>query len=936
MSMKQRLYRDSSGPYYEDGSGSYVEFTLPVKTSNIEKQVYGLDIVRHEQIDIGDSYSVSMIITWQYWNGSTWVSLFEDQTVYMTGSAEDDVRRTHCYSSSGTFTSETFRAKMEELNGKRVRWFSKSREWLNDTNAEATHYLELWTYYNQPVIGDVTFTRDFVNEAVNLNVPITNVQGYSISLNGNTYTNTKSIPESAFVIGNNTISIYVYNGDMKASKTVSYNFVDYNPVAKSVSFTNSTLDNATNIEVTSSNAQRYDLYVNGVYKYTSSTQIFTPPLSAFSIGENVVFVRCYNTTSGRYADTSTYKKVMSLLKPTVSNILVINDGYLIDNETTISWQSSYQNNFNIYANDVLIASGGAKTTCTIPKGKFKAGNNKIRVEVIKSAISGISDSRLVVYYDVKQSFTRLEPTVSNITLSSTNIDEAIKVKWDSTYQTYAEVYQGNNKVAYVTSASEVDLIQGKLKAGNSAIKVVVYYESGFDTISSEYSIDVTLTCDMPIIYNLEPSNLNKNIHEIIKVTFKTNIFCDRWELKANTTQITGTTQREISIGSNTFVKGTNTLTLTIYYSPSYDKSIIRTATKTVTFNGYGNPDAPILDDIVIYNTSIPSITWKQTEEQEGYAYELYKGESLLQSNTVDSTEHYFTLSTLEDKSSYTIKVKIKNKYDLYSEWSIKNFETSFSDIIVPEFNITTENNKITIVIDGLQDTYFKKLCIYRRTKYEDWVMIADDCNVIDTIVDYAYAANVDTEYKLRVYNTYNGYADSKIITIKNTVLNYMLSNVEDFSQSFTLDFVTTSIETVRNIKTKVYSGSKAPRAFKGKTFYDVISLRAELDNEAAYDFVNWLEAANEYNVFLYRNWKGEKKYCVAIYEGMTPVNSMVMAVSLKLTEISFIEEKLYSGSGYKKIVYLDGSYFLDGSVDLSEYDTSVIAPYTEVMSLEEI
>ena len=49
-----------------------------------------------------------------------------------------------------------------------------------------------------------------------------------------------------------------------------------------------------------------------------------------------------------------------------------------------------------------------------------------------------------------------------------------------------------------------------------------------------------------------------------------------------------------------------------------------------------------------------------------------------------------------------------------------------------------------------------------------------------------------------------------------------------------------------------------------------------------------------------------------------------MKVSLTLTQINFHETKMYSGSGFRKIVYLNGEYALDGSIDMSGYDDNYV------------
>lgn len=941
--MKQRLYRDSVG-YHSGTSGSLAEFTLPTMTDNIESQVYGFNMQHVSEIDEGDSWSSRTYANYlKYWNGSSWVDVYSDKLIWYGGSASDN--RIYVNISEGFNGGDLYRAKMQELNGKRIRFGSTSWTGYNDTNAEGRWYIELWTYYKTPTITEPIFTRDFTNACVNVNTTISYHQGYSVSVNGNTYTNTKSIPEDAFKIGDNTVVISVYNGDMSASKTVTYTFVDYNPIAKSVSFTNTTLDNDTNIEVTATNAQSYELWVNGYKKYTSSVQAFIPPKNSFYLGENSVFVRCYNTTSGRYADTSTVKKTFTTLQPTVTNLTFKNTGSkgnnLTCNPTVLTWQGTNYSYFNIYVNDVIKVRNVNDLTYTMPPYSIPYGQSTIKIEVIKNALEGIVNTEIKKYLNSTITLGSIKPEASNITLSTTNIDREIKVSWDSKNQEWFELltYPRGIDLGLGTTETSVTIPRGTIPETEEGIKLSVYMAGGDEDIVKNEIISVKWTYDAPVIYNIEPSDLNRNIDEPIKVTFATNEYVDSWTLMTgdnNLFRASGTTGREALLGTGTFNKGANKITVQARYRALYSSDApLRVVYKSVIFTGYGKPDAPVLSYEDLYSTSAPTISWRSNDEQTGYAYELWSDGKLVTSRVVDGTQTTLTLSELENETDYILQLKIKNKYELYSSISNAYFHTSFNSIIIPEFDLTMRENAVCIAIDGLQDPNFETLCIYRKTQYDiKWVMIADNCNVIDTILDYSYQTETEVSYKLRVYNTTGGYAESTTRRISARLTNYWLTNVENWEDGKQLDFVSTSYAPNRNIVKKVYSGSRAPRVFKGKTLYDVISLDVEMSNKEAFEFIHWLETANDYNIFLYRSWKGEKKYVVAQYNGMNPVNAMVTRVSLTLTEINFIEEKLYKGSGYRKIVYLDGSYFLDGSIDLSGYDDTVISPYVEVVSVE--
>lgn len=940
MSMKQRLYRDSSG-YMNGTSGSYVEFTLPVMTSNIESQLYGANIVKYEQIDEGESYGYSFLGSWEYWDGSKWVALFTSKTLYASGSESDNKLEVDCYSSYTGFTISTFREKMRELNGKRIRWYSNSSPVYNDTNTGSTYYLELWTDYKQPTISDATFIRNYSNKAVNINVALANTVSYTVSLNGKQYTNTKSIPEEAFVVGNNTITINVINGDLSTSKAVSYNFVDYNPVAKTVGFTNSVLDNDTAIEVTANNAQRYDLYVNGVHKYTSSTQVFIPPKSCFVLGENTVFVRCYNTTSNRYADTSTYKKTFSTLQPTVSNLTFKNTGdkgnNLTHNPTVLTWQGTNYSYFNIYINDVLKISKINDLTYTMAAYSIPYGQSTIKIEVVKEALSGIANTEIKKYINLTITLDSITPAVSNINLSTTNIDRDIMISWDSKFQEWYKLltYPNGIKLSSGTTDNSVVIPKGTIPDTETGIRLGVYMNAGGNDIVDEEIVNIEFTYDTPIIYNIEPSGLNRNVEENIEVTFALNEYIDLWVLTTGDNNIinaSGTDSRSVVFGSRTFVKGINKLKLTAYYrAKHHPNATLRISTKTVEFTGYGKPISPVIDKHTTYNTSNPDIYFEYNEEYINVAYQLSLNGHIVDSGSKLASNTYVSLSDLSDNSTYDFSMRADNKYGLWSEWSSKKFTTLFNDIILPDFWLVSGKKCVQITISGIQDPNFKSLSIYRKSDTEEWVEIAHNCNAEDSVTDYTCQANMNLQYKIRVYDTNGAYKESEIKSIKIEILNYWLSNVEDFTQSFRLDFVDYNFIFNNKFVYKRFTGQSAPIPFRNRTRYNSISMQTELENHEAFEFIRFIETSNQYNIFCYRNWKGEKNFVSITLSEMKPINAHTYLVSFVMTEVKFTEKHLYSGSGYRKIVYLDGSYFLDGTLELSGYDDSIAAPNGEMI-----
>ena len=690
---------------------------------------------------------------------------------------------------------------------------------------------------------------------------------------------------------------------------------------------------------------RYVLNFNSSYAnyhevkiYTVDSNGLTSLKKTLNINNTVCYVDYADLQNGVNLFEITavnYDKVSNVIRkefnhyvPEVSSIKIQNDTNLIDSPSIVTWKSKNQERAEILVNDKLVGSVAKQDSFIINKGIFSKGKNVVKI-IIYSLTANTLDGGSCSSFDEEDiTLDRIMPTCDNVTINETNTDKKITVSWQSTNQSYAIILDNNKEVARANNGlMQATINEGVLSPNTKKLVVRVFYNSGFDTVFIDKEIDVTLTQNTPIIYNVEPSNLAIDTDTLINVTFATNEFCDRWVLNANTLTTQGTTDRKVVFGQGTFFAGNNTLTLTIYYSPPYNKNIVRTATKTVTFYGYGTPQPPILDSETVYTNAKPTINW-QSQEQTSYQVIVEKeGTQIIDTGIVISTDMFYSFtSDLEDDSNYTIKVRYKNRYK-WSAYSSKDFSTKFNDIILPDFYLLEMNNGVQITISGIQDRKFKSASILRKSENEEnWIEIAYDCNSEDSIFDYTCPASVNVQYKLRVYDVNNGYTDSLTKDIKIKLLNYHFTNLVDFTETYRLDFVEPSFSINSDIVSKTYAKQSKPRVYKGYINYITGSFTAKLANADAVKFINFIQNSNEYNTFCYRDWKGGKLYVVVSITDVTPENQFVQNVSFEMTEINYTEDKMYKGSGLKKVVYLNGDYNLDGSIDLSGYDLNYVLP----------
>ena len=946
MALYYRHYKVECGYFDEENKkGSYAIFELDPKTNLMESVKPQSTGDRWDSYCMNQSYyddqSYSSEIddcTLSYWDGSTWVVVFQDQELDLDASVSDQCRSIDLVPDT---MYEERDAVFDPLWGKRIKYESKQSTLLNDT--EYSWFIPSKVVFKQPTVDSIKIARDksqtdtydimpslsstgsFSVEVLKVNDDGTTTSTYSGSGSGNS--GKLTVPYSKLQEGKNRVIVKAYNGDLSATKSID--FIHIMPKVSNLIVDASVVDNPTTISWESKNQAVASIYLNDKLHASlgTGTNSIEIQKGVLGVGKNTVIVKvtspAQTNVEGTYTVSATRTFTLNRLTPTITNLTLTNKDKLIDTPTNVTWESTYQDKASIYVNDVLYTQiPNGNKMAVINKGVLKVGENLIKVEVIRNGF-GVVPS-ISVSYSKTITLSRITPSVSDLSLSQNNIDKPITLSCKANNFTSLSWYAENTLLG-TTSTNTLALSAGRLKEHYKNFKVVATYESGFDTISATEGIAVDLTYNAPIIYNLEPNGVYRNIEEMITATFNTNEFCDSWRLVANNSfAASGTSDRKVVYGANAFNKGTNSLTLTIRYTPTWDNAPERTASKTVQFTGYGSPLAVKINALETYATATPTISWDTNVEQVSYEYVLLKGEVEIESTTVLTVGNTLKLTNLEDKSTYTLKIRIQNSYGLNSEWSVCTFTTLFNNITIPDFYLTEGNQNVQIAINGYQDEDFKSISVFRKnSSNEYWLEIADNLNTEDTLTDYTCPCGIDIEYKLRVYNEEGAYKDSESKTIRPSIQGYILTNIEDLSQSYKMDFCSSSYSIVTDSVAKVYSKQKAPRVFKGVLRYKVYDLTVELFNEDTLKFIDFVETSNDYNIFCYRNWKGEKAFVRALITQVTPKNQQVQEIELELLEINFIETKMYTGKGKRKVVYLNGTYALDGSVTLSGYDDRI-------------
>ncbi|MGL5766015.1 MAG: hypothetical protein ACRCX8_10285 [Sarcina sp.] len=651
------------------------------------------------------------------------------------------------------------------------------------------------------------------------------------------------------------------------------------------------------------------LYVNGTSFGGGTQKSVIVPKHLLKVGENTFYVAVKNTITeniygftGEFATgtSNTLKTTLTTLTPTISNVTISNDSNLIDNPTTISWQSTNQSKYNIYANKVLKASGTTLKEVVIPSYHFGVGENLIEIEIIKSGISGVADTEKKIVHQIRKTFGRITPTISGLVHNGgNNRDVQTTMSWTATNADYYDVYV-NKKLLQAVEVKNCTFPQGTFVKGSNTIEIVAVKW----IMQTQEEVTATATLTKSFIQNeceilgIEPSGINVNIDNANRLSFSTSNYCDRWEINLNSVpRWSGTDGRFVDTVGGTFIKGSNTITVTGYYSPPYNKQEVRVGTKTVNFNGYGKPSLISHDSSSVYNTALPTFRWafgsSESDSQTGYEIKVLNATTgaIIEQKTVISTTGLHKMTTsLVNNTNYTVMVSIKNKFNLWSDWVAKPFRTSFNNLPIPEITLTVESGGIIVKVDAYSHASFKEVCIL-RDEGKGWIEIANRLYFRESIKDTTFTSHKPIRYKARYYDTSGGYSESTVKEATGKLLNYNLSNPKT-NESIRLDFVSIDFDNVSNEVVKVFAGDNKPIVYDNGLNHIICTMEVEVDNDESLKVQDFI---NKNKILCYRDYRGKKFYAFVKVNGIK-YEKRWQILSLSLTEIAYSEEHLYHGS----------------------------------------
>jgi hypothetical protein len=294
--------------------------------------------------------------------------------------------------------------------------------------------------------------------------------------------------------------------------------------------------------------------------------------------------------------------------------------------------------------------------------------------------------------------------------------------------------------------------------------------------------------------------------------------------------------------------------------------IVSEYSEQAAFTSAGKPATPVLTKPdAIENTSTPLIAWTGTG-QVMYQAQVLQGSTVVwDSGETASTVGQAQVGTaLADGTNYTAKVRIKNQYDLWSDWATKAFTVDFELPNKPTIDIIKDlirySARITIS-NPTPDSAggFEYNEVYRREVDGEWMRIATNIERNSTYEDCAMKSGQPYEYKVRAVGTY-GYMDSDVKFSDVKVKDSQLASLTDKSLYVPLRYDpqrTISISMERVLMR--FAGRQQAVTEFGEHIDRGISLRFVIESlENVEKLIQLVESAE---TLLYRDGKGRKIYC---------------------------------------------------------------------------
>lgn len=465
-----------------------------------------------------------------------------------------------------------------------------------------------------------------------------------------------------------------------------------------------------------------------------------------------------------YSERQERSLLLRDIEAKISNLIVTGEYW--ENDITLSWQSTDQQQFKIevWKDNSLLKTytGTTDNRYTIPAETLTTGTYTFKVWVGYANRFVNSQSKTIELKDII-------PTLSNLSLSGSNIDLQLSLNWTSTYQQKyeIEIYKDDNRVKNYSGTTDKSIIipHNTLTIGLHKFKVRVAYK---DRWTSWQEITATLVETIPSIGVLEPDGVIVDRDNQIRVWW-TSINQTEWLLKIDETAYTyqGSYETEQIINPGLLQTGKHKLHLTVTYITA--AGVRKTTTKYAEFIVQGKPPIPTFTSDNSFTTNRPTISW-DTQEQQGYILEVLQNDKIIWSTGwVNGLITRQKILNYLPNGEYTIRLKIKNEFRLESDYGIKTITINTLEISSIDLTYKVIHNAITLTWNN-PDDIFKKFYVIRNGMAIAYVKT--DTEYID------YTCNGESTYIIRGITDNDIYIDSNSVTEKMLIKNSVVATLD--------------------------------------------------------------------------------------------------------------------------------------------------------------
>lgn len=179
-----------------------------------------------------------------------------------------------------------------------------------------------------------------------------------------------------------------------------------------------------------------------------------------------------------------------------------------------------------------------------------------------------------------------------------------------------------------------------------------------------------------------------------------------------------------------------------------------------TFYSVGAPSMPTIT--TISNSAKPMITWVSTG-QLVYQLQISKNDKLIYDtgSVASYIDYSHKVSQFLYDGEYIARVRIKNEYDMFSDWTETGFAIQTEGPEKPELTIHNKAYCVMLKFDNVID--IENMYLYRaEINQGDFICLAEIEG--DTYFDFSTGNNKVYKYFLRVVNNQESFADSDIMT----------------------------------------------------------------------------------------------------------------------------------------------------------------------------